>query len=151
MPAGPRAQRLASRVPLPGSLATGGPKTSMDNIRYPSNGSRRLLHVAGVTCTSAILWLGLAQARGAVVTDHVVNESSRAQSNVPVTFGQVFKAGDVPRSAKLAATLDGRPITLQVDPKATNPDGSLRHAILTTVLSSLPARAKLPIALSSRA
>jgi len=120
----------------------------MDNIRYPSNGSRRLLHVAGVACTSAILWLGLAQARGAVVTDHVVNESSRAQSNVPVTFGQVFKAGDVPRSATLAATLDGRPITLQVDPKATNPDGSLRHAILTTVLSSLPARAKLPIALS---
>ena len=123
----------------------------MDNIRYPSKDSRRLLHVAGLACTSAMLWLGLAQARGAVVTDHVVNESSRAQSNVPVTFGQVFKAGDVPRGTTLAATVDGRPITLQVDPKATNPDGSLRHAVLTAVLSSLPGRANLPVTLSSQA
>jgi len=109
-----------------------------------------LLRVAGVAGTSAILWLGLAQARGAVVTDHVVNESSRAQSNVPITFGQVFKAGDVPRGTMLAATVDGRRITLQVDPKATNPDGSLRHAVLTAVLPSLPGRAKLPITLSSQ-
>ena len=139
------------RFRFPGSLATGGLKTSMDNIRYPSNGSRRLLHGVGAVCVSGMLWLGLAQAQAAVVTDHVINESSRAQSGVPVTFGQVFKDGDVPHGTTLAATLDGRPITLQVDPKATNPDGSLRHAVLTAVLSSLPARAKLPIALLSQA
>ena len=122
----------------------------MENIRYPSKSTRRLLHDAGVLCASAMLWLGLAQAQAAVVTDHVINESSRAQSNVPVTFGQVFKAGDVPRGTIPTATLDGRPITLQVDPKATSPDGSLRHAVLTAVVPSLPGRAKLPIVLSSQ-
>jgi hypothetical protein len=123
----------------------------MDNIWYQSKGGRRLLQVAGMACTSAILWLGLAQAQGAVVTDHVISESSRAQSNVPVTFGQVFKVGDVPRGNTLAASVDGRPITLQVDPKASNPDGSLRHAVLTAVIPSLRGRSKLPIALSSQA
>jgi hypothetical protein len=98
-----------------------------------------------------MLWLGLAQAQGAVVTDHVINESSRVQSNFPLTFGQVFKASDVPRGNTLTATLDGQPITLQVDPKATNPDGSLRHAVLTALVPSLPGRAKFPIALSSQA
>jgi hypothetical protein len=123
----------------------------MDNVRYASKGSRRLLHVAGLACTSAILWFGLAPAQAAVVTDHVFSQSSRAQSDVPLTFGQVFKAGDVPRGTTLTATLDGHPITVQVDPKATNPDGSLRHAVLTAVLPSLSGRSKLSLALSSQA
>lgn len=84
-----------------------------------------------------------------VVTDHVVNLSPSTQSAVPITFGQVFKAGDVPAGATLAATLGSQPVTLQVDAKATNPDGSLRHAVLSLEVPALKGHAKLPLALSS--
>ena len=123
----------------------------MDNFRHQSPAEARWSRSTGaMLCAGALLWLGLAQAHGAVVTDRVISESSRTQPNVPVTFGQVFKAGDVPRGASLTATLDGRLVELQVDPKATNPDGSLRHAVLTVMVPSLPGRAKLPLAISSQ-
>jgi hypothetical protein len=98
-----------------------------------------------------MLWLGASPVRAAVVTDYVISQSSSKQANVPVTFGQVFRDGDVPLGATLSATIDGHPITLQVDPKAGNPDGSLRHAVLTAVLPSLEGRANLPFVLSSQA
>ena len=97
-----------------------------------------------------VLMLGAVQARAAtVVTDHVISTVAQAQTNVPVTFGQVFRDGDVPRGTTLTATLNGQPVTLQVDTKATNPDGSLRHAVLTTMVPSLPGNASLPLALST--
>ena len=97
-----------------------------------------------------VLMLGAVQARAAtVVTDNVISTVAQAQTNVPVTFGQVFRDGDVPRGAALTATLNGQPVTLQVDTKATNPDGSLRHAVLTTMVPSLPGNASLPLTLST--
>src|SRR6185437_5868677 len=41
------------------------------------------------------------------------------------------------------------PVTLQTDAKATNPDGSLRHAVLTAMIPSLPGNSKLPLMLST--
>jgi len=64
----------------------------------------------------------------------IVSTNSGSQSNVPVTFGQVFKVGEVPANAVLGFS-NGTP--LQVDKKATHADGSLRHAVLTTVLPTL--------------
>jgi len=94
--------------------------------------------------------LAAAHAQAAtVVTDTVVSQSTQTQSNVPVTFGQVFKNGDVPKGATLTATLNGQPVTLQVDPKATNPDGSLRHAVLTVMVPWLAGNADLPLTLST--
>jgi hypothetical protein len=106
------------------------------------------LHASAGLIAGAVLWLGQAQA--AVVTDQIVSKASHAQTQVPVTFGQVLKEGDVPRGATLTAALDGRPIHLQVDTKATNPDGSIRHAVLTAMVPALAPRAKLPLALSSQ-
>jgi len=105
----------------------------------------------GMLCVCLMLWLGASPVRAAVVTDYVISQSSSKQANVPVTFGQVFRDGDVPLGATLSATIDGHHITLQVDPKASNPDGSLRHAVLTAVLPSLEGRANLPFVLSSQA
>jgi PKD repeat protein len=103
-------------------------------------------------CTGCVLLLGAATARaGTVVTDHVVSTVAQAQTNVPVTFGQVFKAGDIPRGETVTATLNGQPVALQVDSKATHPDGSLRHAVLTATVPSLPGNATLPLALSTGA
>ncbi|TAN06044.1 MAG: hypothetical protein EPN36_05195, partial [Rhodanobacteraceae bacterium] len=94
--------------------------------------------------------LGMAQARaGTVVTDQVVSQTAQTQTSIPVTFGQVFKDGDVPSGSTVLATLNGQSVPLQVDAKATNPDGSLRHAVLTAMVPSLPGSGTLPLALSS--
>jgi hypothetical protein len=67
---------------------------------------------------------------------------------VPVTFGQVFAQGDVPGGAALSAMLaDGTPVRVQVDPKATHADGSLRHAIISMMVPSLAAGQTLPVGL----
>lgn len=101
-------------------------------------------------CAAVTLLLGTMQVQAeTVVTDHVVSGTKQMQHDVPITFGQVFKAGDVPRGVTLTASLDGQPVPLQVDVKATNPDGSLRHAVLTTMPPSLPGGTRMPLTLST--
>lgn len=51
-----------------------------------------------------------------------------------VTFGQVFKPGDVPAGARLIAKMNSTQIPLQTDVKATHADGSVRHAMLTLAI-----------------
>lgn len=117
----------------------------------------RIIRVpAKILCHAAacFLLLGAMAAQAAqtptVVTDRVVSQAQQDQTHVPVTFGQVFKTGDVPHGTALSATLDNRPVALQVDAKATYPDGSLRHAVLTVMVPSLADKADLPLTLSTR-
>lgn len=86
---------------------------------------------------------------GTLVTNHVVSLATTSQSNVPVTFGQIFKDGDVPAGATVSATLNGQPIQLQVDAKATNSDGSLRHAVLTAMIPTLAGNSTEPLAIAA--
>jgi hypothetical protein len=63
-----------------------------------------------------------------------------AQTNVPVTFGQVFLAGALSPAEGLVGRLDdGSTVALQVDVKALHADGSVRHAVISAVLPSLGA------------
>ena len=96
----------------------------------------------------AMFLIGAAQA-GTVVTNEVISQATQTQTNVPVTFGQIFKDGDVPQGEAVVATLNGQPVSLQVDAKATNPDGSLRHAVLTAMIPSLAGNATEPLAIST--
>lgn len=75
---------------------------------------------------------------GGSITYVKIQNSGIAQDNVPLTFGQIFAAGDVPAGYTIAGKLsDGTSIRLQTDPKATHADGSLRHAIISAVLPKL--------------
>ncbi|VAW87742.1 hypothetical protein MNBD_GAMMA18-2356 [hydrothermal vent metagenome] len=77
-----------------------------------------------------------------IVTVTAINQTGTDKSAVPMTFGQVFKEGDVPAGTDIGARLaNGTVLTTQVDKKATHVDGSLRHAIMTLKLSSLAANA----------
>ncbi|RJG04344.1 hypothetical protein D3878_10180 [Noviherbaspirillum sedimenti] len=59
---------------------------------------------------------------------------------MPLTFGQVFVQGEVGSSESITGTLaDGTPLGLQIDAKASHADGSLRHAVISTVLPQLAA------------
>lgn len=75
------------------------------------------------------------------ITNLTVESTATAlQSNVPVTFGQVFEKGDVMAGVPLTAVLaNGSKVALQVDAKAKHPDGSLRHVILSMIIPQLAA------------
>jgi hypothetical protein len=60
-----------------------------------------------------------------------------AQSQVPVTIGQVFADNAVSNGAHLTATINGVSIPTQVDKKATWPDGSHRHAVISVRIPTL--------------
>ncbi|HET8551444.1 MAG TPA: hypothetical protein VFM97_03075 [Gammaproteobacteria bacterium] len=88
-------------------------------------------------------------ASAAVVSFQAISESSQSQQNVPVTFGQVFRDGDVPSGAHLRALWGDQSLPIQVDRKATNSDGSLRHAVVTVVVPELTATATKIITLDT--
>ena len=84
-----------------------------------------------------------------MVTDvRVQNTTASAQANLPVTFGQVFMAGDLmPADSLVGRFADGTTIPLQLDVKATHPDGSVRHAVVSGLIPSLKASETVTLSL----
>ena len=68
-----------------------------------------------------------------------IDQSNLSGTNIPVTFGQVFAPGDVPEGLSMKVNVGGNSLLTQVDDKAVHPDGSLRHAVITTWLPALSA------------
>jgi hypothetical protein len=68
---------------------------------------------------------------GEVAALQFQNKAAAAQSSGEISFGHVFKPGDVPAGTYLVAVIGGRAVPVQMDVKATNADGSVRHAVLT--------------------
>jgi hypothetical protein len=65
---------------------------------------------------------------------------------VPVTFGQAFAVGAVMPTDVLSGVLSsGATVPLQMDTKATHPDGSVRHAVFSAVIPSLAANQALTL------
>ncbi|MHC4398277.1 MAG: hypothetical protein ACYTG0_01205 [Planctomycetota bacterium] len=75
--------------------------------------------------------------RAVPVSVEIHNLADRALERVPVTFGQVFRAGDVPPAEQVHCAVDGG--WAQVDPKRRYKDGSLRFAVVSAVLPHLSA------------
>ncbi len=78
-----------------------------------------------------------------------INLSNQRLQQVPVTFGQPFRAGDVPRGHTIVAYASGKELPTQANIKARNPDGSARHAILTVLLPTLDSQASENVNLRS--
>jgi hypothetical protein len=78
---------------------------------------------------------------GTAITDvRFENTSATTQTNVPVTFGQVFAVGHLQPTDQLTGRLDdGTIVPLQLDIKAKHADGSVRHAIISAVIPTLAA------------
>jgi Chitobiase/beta-hexosaminidase C-terminal domain len=87
---------------------------------------------------------------GSTITDIKIENTGGAQTNVPITFGQVFAVGEVPSGSSVAGkTSSGAAIPLQVNVKATHADGSARHAIISAILPSLASGQTESIAFTS--
>lgn len=92
------------------------------------------------TTTLATVTTGTTAAITGLPNVRFQNTGAVAQSNVPVTFGQVFVVGALKPAEGLAGRFDdGSTAPVQVDVKALHPDGSVRHAVVSAVLPSLAA------------
>lgn len=75
------------------------------------------------------------------------NPDSSVKSDAVATFGMVFRVGHVPKGKALnIAGAD-----YQVDEKATHFDGSLRHAVISVYLGSIPANDSKTLTLTAGA
>lgn len=73
----------------------------------------------------------------------ITNDNPDALSPRAVSFGQIFRAGQVRRDTHLTARLGETAVPVQMDAKALHPDGSVRHAVITLAAPRLEARASL--------
>ncbi|MES2900184.1 MAG: hypothetical protein V4723_10670 [Pseudomonadota bacterium] len=75
------------------------------------------------------------------VTDvQVESLAATEQSQLPLTFGQVFAAGHMVAGQTVIGRLaDGSTVPLQFDVKARHPDGSVRHGAISAVLPRMAA------------
>ncbi|WP_332848669.1 hypothetical protein [Massilia sp. S19_KUP03_FR1] len=94
-----------------------------------------------ITLLLAAALLAARAAAAGAITDVRFQNTGAAQLNVPVTFGQIFAAGDMKKSDVLVGKLAGATVPLQVDVKATHADGSVRHAIISAIVPTLAAGA----------
>jgi hypothetical protein len=86
---------------------------------------------------------------GEVVSVEVRNLTDRDLKDVPVTFGQVIRRGDVARGHMLHCTVGNT--WAQIEVKRVHEDGSPRFAIVSTILPSLPANGSATLKLVSDA
>ena len=85
-------------------------------------------------------------AAGAITCVEAVDTGARRQRQVPVTFGEPFAPGDFPGGSTLVARDgSGAVLPIQMDEVSSHPDGSVRFAVLTTMLPDLPANGRVVI------
>lgn len=75
------------------------------------------------------------------------NLTDHSLENAPITFGQVFVRGEIPRGKQVHCLVDGR--AAQVDRKRTYDDGSLRFAVVSAFVPTLAAAESRRISLTA--
>lgn len=79
-------------------------------------------------------------ANGAITCVEAISTSDNTQANVPLTFGQPFKAGDLPKGSRLSARDNQGSVPLQMDEESSYDDGSIRFAVLSTQIANFKPR-----------
>ncbi|MCD6499018.1 MAG: hypothetical protein J7M25_12070 [Deltaproteobacteria bacterium] len=74
-----------------------------------------------------------------VVQERIDNLTDQEQTNLPVTLSEVFAKGEVTQSVVVTLDNGAHPLVTQVDVKRRWDDGSIKQALLSTVLPELPA------------
>lgn len=88
----------------------------------------------------------------ALVNISFIETSGSTQTNVPVTFGQVFAEGAfaVASAGVELRKPDNSTIPCQLDIKATHDDGTIRHAIISALIPSLVGGSTNPMDIVSK-
>ncbi|MDH3767551.1 MAG: PKD domain-containing protein, partial [Gammaproteobacteria bacterium] len=145
---------------------TGGPSGSNPNVTPNGDSASIVLDLTGQytvnlkitdsdgqSANTSKQVISFPPGEGPVVTTLDINSVeaiSETALSVPVTFGQLFAKGDVPDNYTISGRLeDGSLVPIQVDAKSWYADGSLKHAVLTSVIPSLQGGEQLSLELMS--
>jgi O-antigen/teichoic acid export membrane protein len=105
------------------------------------------------------IWSGSARAQtpvhecapGSITCVAITGTAAETQHDVPITFGQPFVAGDVPRGVSLIATDgEGGAFPVQMDQISSSPDRSVRFAILSLSIPELKTHQTILLSLHRR-
>lgn len=147
---------------------TSAPWQAVDPLSYGLNGTlsytARAFDAAGnnalslaqqvVVNIAAPIQSGNAVALGAAFTTKTLqNTSASSATNVPFTFGQPFILGQLPASGAAVEfrKADNSVIAAQLDVKATHPDGSVRHAIISALVPYMAASESILVSIVRKA
>ena len=79
----------------------------------------------------------------------IADRSGSAQSNRPVSIARPFRQGEIANFVQ--AAVDGQQVLTQTDVKNRWPDGSVKFAIVSFVVPTIPASGSVTVALSNQA
>ena len=123
------------------------PTTTLSNTTAVSATSAAASAIVKVAAPSSSVFkapdLPSASGPGEIVALQLQNNTSSAEMPGEVTFGHVFRQGDLGAGKHLTAIIGGKEVPVQMDVKATHPDGSVRHALLTIDQPGLAAGEKV--------
>lgn len=103
--------------------------------------------VAAASLVFALFAFGTANAQ---ITNVVIeNTGSSAQSDVPVTFGQAFKAGAVASGSTVVLKQGGTSLPTQLDVKTRYGDGSVQHGVISARVPSLAGNGSAALTINS--
>jgi hypothetical protein len=111
--------------------------------------SRNSFGTLGWTDSSAITIPGSGTLGGWIVDATITELDGRDNTPYPVSLSHVFKTGDAVDA--LAIALDGQELPSQTDIKLRWPDGSIKHAIISFLLPSLPANGTVRVSIHNGA
>jgi hypothetical protein len=81
------------------------------------------------------LLISLVLAASASATNSItVTNTGSTTSNYPVQIGRAFAQGEIPSGQSPQASVNGTPVSTQVDAKTAWSDGSLRHAVISFLI-----------------
>ena len=114
------------------------PEKAPSPLKAPNSGHNKLPSASETTTTRKVSLARPPSCPTEAITCVEVIQVGRKFPYQPITFGQPFRRGDVPKGASLRAIdSNGQNLPLQVDQPATHPDGSLRFAVLSTEIPNL--------------
>jgi hypothetical protein len=154
-PAAPADTTTTPPVAPPPGTAIETPVIAGDTSAMTSGASAAVSASAGPTVDTSAITVTASGSSALVATGQTITDvrfentnATVSQTNVPVTFGQVFAVGAMKPTDALVGRIDnGQVVPLQVDVKALHPDGSVRHAIISAILPSLAAGKTSTVAL----
>lgn len=90
----------------------------------------------------------LPQSYAAIITSlNIIEKAGVSTSNYPLTFGHVFKKGDVTNSIRVLA--NGQPLTTQFDVKRHYNDGSVKHGVISVLIPNIAANSTVSLTIET--
>lgn len=141
-----------------GTAVTASPYSVSWNTAGVANGSHTLSATAtdknGKSATSSGVTVTVSQASGSPpppAGDNVTitDSAGSGQTNRPISIARAFAQGEIANFAQ--ASIDGSTLVTQCDVKNRWPDGSLKFAVVSFVIPSIPANGSVVVSFSNQA